>query len=120
MSEVLVIEGIQIERIEYNGQPVLSLPMVEKLHQRPKGTAKRNFGQNRKKFAEGVDFYELGYEIWSVLVGRISSHQGGDSSHQNSVKKGHKGNMIFLTLRGYMKLATSFTDDLSWKIRDML
>lgn len=120
MNEVLVIEGTQIERIEYQGQPVLSLPMIDVVHQRPEGTAGRNFRQNREKFIEGVDFYELGYEIWSVLTGRNSSDEGANSSDGKKGKRGYAGSMIFLTLKGYVMLTKSFTDDLSWRIQRIL
>lgn len=120
MNEVLVIEGKQVERIEYNGQPVLTMPMVDEIHQRPEGTARRNFNQNRGKFIVGEDFYELPYEEWSVLVGRISSDQRGKSSDQRESKGGHRGNMIILGLSGYLMLAKSFTDDLSWHVQRIL
>ena len=120
MNEVMIIEGMEIERIEYNGQAVLSLPMVDAVHQRPPDTAGRNFRENRDRFILGLDFFELGYEIWSALSQRISSDEGGNSSDHKSAKKGYKGSMIFLTVRGYLKLVKSFKDDLSWRVQDML
>lgn len=120
MNEILVIEGTQIERIEYNGQPVLSLPMVDAVHQRPERTAVKAFSRNKDKFIQGVDYYNLPYSEWSNLRGHEMPHHGGQMPHQKITKKGHKGDMTFLTLSGYLMLVKTFTDDLSWKVQRML
>jgi hypothetical protein len=120
MKEIMVIEGNEIERVEYQGQPVLSLPMVDKLHQRPEGSARKNFNNNRDYFTEGEDYIVLPYEEWSVLVGKNLPDQEDDLPDQNESKGGHRGNMLFLFLSGYLQLATTFTDALAWKIRKVL
>lgn len=130
-QELVVIEGRQLERLTYREQPVLSLSMVDEVHQRSKDTAGKNFRNNRDRFIMGEDYYELPYEEWSVLVGRNSSDQtetvrqnlpdqGAYLPNRLNPGGGHKGNMIFLTMSGYLMLAKSFTDDLSWNVQRML
>lgn len=110
MNEIIRIEDVEIEKVLYRDQPVLTLPEIDRVHGRPEGTAGRNFRQNRERFLMGVDFYELPYEEWSVLSRRNSSAQGGDSSVQKEAG-GFKGSMMFFTLHGYLMLVKSFTDD---------
>jgi len=120
MNDVMVIEGMEIERIEYQGQPVLSLPMVAQLHRKETKLVWQNFKRNISKFTEGVDFYDLPQSLWSGFWYPQKEDTKGVKDDTKKGHKGHKGSMIFLSLRGYMKVATTFTDDLSWKIRDML
>lgn len=130
-QELVVIEGKEVERLYYREQPILSLSMVDEVHQRSKDTAGKNFRNNRDRFIMGEDYYELPYEEWTSLVRRNSSDQaetvrqnlpdqGGDLPNRLNPGGGHKGNMIFLTMSGYLMLAKSFTDDLSWSVQRML
>jgi len=116
MNEIVKIEGTKLEKIEYNGQVVISLPMVDAVHQRPRSTAGRNFRKNLHRFIFGKDYVDLPYEEWTLLVRRSASHQSGKMTHQ----KGHKGSMVFLTLSGYLMLVKTFTDDLSWNVQRAL
>lgn len=120
MNEVLVIEGTQIERVTYNDQPILSLPMVDAVHQRPEGTARKAFSRNREKFILGEDYYDLPYAEWSEMVGHEMPDHRGQMPDHNGTKKGHKGNMTFLTLSGYLMLVKTFTDDISWRVQRVL
>lgn len=118
MNEIIRIEDMELERVEYNGQPVLTLAMVDKIHQKPDDTARRNFNNNRDYFSEGEDFYSLPYEEWSFLVGKDLPDQGGVLPDQKA--GGHRGNMTFLTLSGYLQLGTTFTGEQAWRVRKLL
>lgn len=59
MSEMVNIVGVSMSVIEYHGQRVVTFAMIDAVHQRPKGTAKRNFSTNRKHFIEDSDYFEL-------------------------------------------------------------
>jgi len=132
MKNLVTIEGAKLERIEFNGQAVISLPMVDKVHKLTEGNARRAFNRNKHRFLAGEDYFNLPYEDWSILSGTNCPAQIGkrptqmvgtncpDQRPQRPDQKGHKGNMTFLTLSGYMMLAKTFTDDLSWKIQRML
>ena len=47
--------------VEYQGKRVVTLAMIDSVHQRPEGTAKRNFTENRHRFIDGEDFYLIDY-----------------------------------------------------------
>ena len=117
MAELIAVKGTTIQKIEYNGQSIISLPMVDKVHRRPAGTAKRTFQKFRNRFLFEADYYDLPYEEWSPLVVRNASHQRGSASDHTG---GHRGNMIFLTLTGYLMLVKPFSDDLSWTVQRIL
>ncbi len=56
---VRITSDVEIPYLTYQGQPVLTFALIDKVHGRPDGTAGRNFRTNRKRFIEGEDFYEL-------------------------------------------------------------
>lgn len=101
MNELVVIDGKEIERIEYSGQPVLTFAMVDTLHERREGAAGESFRDNRDRFVEGVDFVKLPYDEWSALVRGNTPDQGPISPDQ---KGGHRGEMHLLFLSGYLKV----------------
>lgn len=50
------INSIEVQPIIINGQPVLTLAMIDKIHQRPEGTARRNFRENKAWLVDGENF----------------------------------------------------------------
>lgn len=55
--------------IEYKGQRVVTFKEIDKVHQRPEGTAKRNFNANKHRFTLNEDYFEVvGSEIDKVRV----------------------------------------------------
>jgi len=71
--------------------------MVDRLHERPTGTAGRNFGQNKERFVTGEDYYEVtADEI------RSGSLEGAFPART--------GRAIVLTESGYLMLCKSMTD----------
>ena len=105
MTNKVTIQNQSMAIKEYRGQRVVTFSDIDGVHQRPSGTAKRNFGKNKAHFIEGTDFYE----ITSKDVGtKFVPTYGFD-------KKAPKG--ILLTESGYLLLVKSFTDELSWKVQ---
>lgn len=101
------INNNSIERKLYNNQPVVTFKDIDLVHERPKGTANRNFKNNEKHFIENVDFYKISpYEIRRNKLATIS----------DSVKR----SMLFFTESGYLMLVKSFTDDLAWQVQRQL
>lgn len=92
-----------IEKKEFDGQMVVTLKDIDALHQKPEGTAKRNFNQNKKHFIEGVDYF--------VRNSYEASKEYGITA-PNGLK--------LLTQTGYLMIVKSFTDDLSWEIQRKL
>lgn len=98
------ISGVDISRIEYHGEPVVTFSMVDTVHQRPDGTAGRTFRENRTRFVEGEDFVEIGSdEIRRDLPdGAFSKFAPGG---------------VLITRRGYLKLVKPLTDDRAWAVQ---
>ncbi len=104
----VIINGNSVEKIEYKGQPVITLNMIDELHERPDGTARRNFNQNKSRLVDHEDYFEVAYEEWKqFLTVRNSDGQKG----------GRRGYIIFLTQSGYLMLVKSFNDDLAWQVQ---
>jgi hypothetical protein len=112
-QSVININGRAVERIEYQGVPVITLPMMDELHERPTGTAGRNFRQNKAKLIAGEDYFVANNDEMSRLVRR-------NSSDQTAKRGGHRGDYILLAQTGYAMLVKSFTDDLSWTVQRTL
>mgnify|MGYP002672552302 CR=1 FL=1 len=84
---------------EYNNVRVVTFKDIDIVHERPDGTARRNFNTNKQHFIEGVDYFKIQpYEIRTV---GITSPNGG----------------TVVTESGYLMLVKSFTDDLSWDVQ---
>ena len=59
MNEMVTVEGTEMQIREYDGQRVVTFKDIDKVHQRPNGTAKRNFTRNKKHFIENEDYYSI-------------------------------------------------------------
>lgn len=98
----------EIPIIEYKGERVITFKMIDTLHQRPEGTAGRNFRQNRNRFKIDKHYFEVGRDefrrdLWEAY---------GFS------KFAAKG--ILMTKRGYTMLVKSLDDDLAWDVQEEL
>lgn len=102
---VVQIAGTQVQQISYKGEPVVTFAMVDEVHQRTDGTARRNFNDNRERFEEGRDFITLNQpnEIRSLGFTRP---QGGTPA-----------SVVLLTERGYLKLVKPMQDDRAWQVQ---
>lgn len=87
---------------EYKGKRVVTLKDIDLVHERPEGTASRNFKANRKHFVEGTDFFKLSAD---------------ESRWTNFVQRNNPNGLTLLTESGYLMLVKSFTDDLAWKVQ---
>lgn len=117
MGQLVSIMGKEIAQVVYNGTPVVTLKMVDELHGRNPDTARKRFNENRRRFIEGEDFFDLPYDEWSAMSVRFPDDQSGNSDDQRG---GHRGNMIYLSESGYLLLVKSFNDDLSWDMQRAL
>ncbi|AQS88188.1 hypothetical protein AA101099_1870 [Neoasaia chiangmaiensis NBRC 101099] len=103
----IIINARAVNVVEYQAQRVITFEMIDTLHQRPAGTAGRNFRENRSHFVEAEDFFEL-----------TSDEIRRQSLAQAFKPRTPKG--IILTASGYAMLAKSLTDDLSWQVQRQL
>jgi len=107
---VRITNEVEIPYLTYSGQPVLTFALIDKVHNRVEGTAKRNFSANRKRFIDGEDYF---YVTDSKSLDEIRT------SHSDALKDAAR-EITLITESGYLMLAKSFTDDLSWQIQRQL
>ncbi len=108
---IVEIEGRQVERIEYKNHPVVTLRMIDELHERPEGTARKSFNRNKAQLVENEDYFDVPYEEWSEIA----------NVHLKDVQEaGRRGSIIFLTESGYLMVVKPFGDDLAWKVQRAL
>lgn len=104
--ETININGIPLGIKEYKGQRVVTFRDIDIIHQRPEGTASRNFKANRKHFIEGEDFFF----VKSTEL----------ENYENLSFEIPKRGIILLTESGYLMIVKSFTDDLAWNVQRKL
>jgi len=100
-----------LEIKEYRGQRVLTFEEIDTVHERPKGTAKRNFNKHQKRFIRGIDYFSLKGDV-------LQNYKQFDGT--NFVPSKSNREMILITITGYLMLVKSFTDDLAWEVQRIL
>jgi hypothetical protein len=108
MSALIEIGGVELAPVEYRGVRVMTLGMMDSVHKRPDGTARRNFNENKARLIEGEDFHEVTQPDEIRMLG-FSRPQGGTPA-----------SMVLLTETGYSMVVKSFTDDLAWEVQRQL
>lgn len=93
---------------EYEGKRVITFKDIDMVHNRPEGTARKRFNDNKKHFIEGEDFYILDQPSEIRTLG-ITRPQGGTPQ-----------SVTLIAESGYLMLAKSLTDDLSWDVQRKL
>lgn len=101
-GNLVEIDGVQLVPIEYNGARVLTLSMMDAVHQRPKDTARKRFNDNKARFIEGEDYFV----------------RNSDEAKQMGYTA--PNGLTLLTETGYSMLVKSFTDDLAWDVQRQL
>lgn len=104
MKELININTTALEVKEYKGHRVVTLKEIDEVHQRPEGTARKRFNDNKQHFVEGVDYYK-------VCASEIRTHKIMELS-----PKAHE-DVALITESGYLMLVKSFTDDLAWAVQ---
>ena len=104
----VTINQTDISVKEYQGKRVVTFKDIDTCHNRPDGTARRNFSHNRQHFIEGVDFF-ITYQPDEIRTLGITRPQGGVPQR-----------VTLITESGYLMLVKSFTDDLAWDIQRQL
>jgi hypothetical protein len=104
---LITINSTELPIVEYRGQRVVTLAMIDEVHKRPEGTARRNFNEHRARFVEGVHCFE-------VTADEIRTQSLGQAFAARTAKG------VLLTERGYMMLTKPFNDDLAWDVQSRL
>ncbi|HAW3028824.1 TPA: ORF6N domain-containing protein [Escherichia coli] len=100
----VTINNKQLPAVEYRGQRVVTLAMIDEVHQRPEGTARAAFNRNRSHFIEGVDFLEMTADV-------IRTESLSDAFAARTAKG------IILFESGYLMLTKPFNDVLAWQVQ---
>ena len=103
MGDLVHIENADISIKEYNGHRVVTFKDVDLVHNRPEGTARKRFNDNKKHFIEGEDFFVRKTDEAAKDYGIVAPN-----------------GLVLLTEQGYLMLVKSFTDDLAWKVQRQL
>lgn len=88
---------------EYNNVRVVTFKDIDTVHERPNGTARKRFNDNKKYFIEGEDFYKITPSEFRTAIGDMDKRQQND--------------VTLITKSGYLMLVKSFTDDLAWRVQ---
>lgn len=104
---LIKIGNQEISTKEFKGQRVVTFKDIDVVHERPDGTAGRNFRENKERFIEGTDyFFVKPQDIQNDEIRRSEINNAGT---------------YLITEQGYLMLVKSFTDDLAWKVqRDLV
>lgn len=111
----IIIADQQLPIIDYMGNRVVTLAMIDSVHQRPEGTARRNFNENRTRFVEGEDFFQ-------TTPSELREHfvrQTSEIPTNKFIPIQGRG-VTLMTESGYLMLTKTFTDDLAWKVQRQL
>lgn len=100
------INGNELAVKDWQGQRVVTFKDIDMVHQRPTGTAKRNFNNNISHFEKDVDYFEVTRKEFSTKF-----------VPNESVKGNPQLTVILFTEFGYLLLVKAFTDDLAWKVQ---
>lgn len=108
MQEVVKIGNNDLQVKMWNGQRVVTFKDIDHVHERPDGTASRNFRENREYFILNEDYF--------VVTGQKLKELKQTTNFVGSNAK----EIIFITEMGYLMIAKSLTDSLAWKVQRQL
>lgn len=102
----LEINGVKIERKEYNGVPVVTSWDIAKIHSKENRRVNENFKNVKEKLVLGEDYFALNRKEIS------ESNFSIQEKIPNNVKT-----IYLFTEMGYLMLSKTFNDDFSWEIQ---
>ena len=101
------VNGYDMPIKEFQGKRVVTLKDIDLCHERPDGTARRNFNQNKQHLIEGTDYF-----IIELTTNEIRTQFGAGKNAGRTI--------TVVTESGYLMLVKSFTDDLAWDVQRQL
>ena len=106
MNDLVKIGNQEISKKEFKNQRVITFKYIDTVHERPDGTARKRFNDNKKHFIEGTDFFKITPSEFRTAIGDMDLRQQND--------------VTLITESGYLMLVKSFTDDLAWDVQRQL
>lgn len=101
MTETVMVNEYPLVAKDYKAKRWVTYKDIDKIHNRPIGTARKRFSDNKKRFIEGQDYI-------------IIKHSQSDEFRTLEIP--NRGLTLF-SETGYLMLVKSFTDDLAWKVQ---
>lgn len=109
MAELVKIEDTELAIREYNGQRVVTMKDIDRVHGKKTDTAKKAFQKHKQYFILGEDYFEM------------TRKELGERYSPNEKIKGNPNLTTYLlTESGYLMIVKAFTDDLSWQVQRQL
>lgn len=102
-KQIVAVGNSEVAVKEFRGQRVVTFKDIDTVHERPEGTARKRFNDNKKRFIEGEDYFVRNSDEAKTEFGIIAPN-----------------GLVLMTEQGYLMLAKSLTDDLSWKVQRQL
>lgn len=103
MDEMIHIGNSDIAIKEYKGKRVVTFRDIDMVHDRPDGTARKRFNDNKNRFIEGEDYFVRKTDEAKMEFDIIAPN-----------------GLALITESGYLMLVKSFTDDLAWDVQRQL
>ena len=113
--DIVTINNHDVGIREYDGQRVVTFEMIEKLHKKQAGAARKRFSENKEYFIEGKHYYMLQEKEAQTFLKTFVCDESSQAKNINKVRS-----LVVFTLKGYLHLVKSFSDELSWQIHDEL
>ncbi len=112
MDNLVHIGNADISIKEYKGERVVTFKDIDMVHERPDGTARHRFVENKKHFVEGEDYF--------VLKPSDLENTELDGFRPVGIDAVSPRGTALITEQGYLMLVKSFTDDLAWEVQKKL
>lgn len=106
MNNLIKIGKQEISEKEFRGRRVVTFKDIDLVHERPEGTARKRFNDNKKRFIEDEDYFLVrpaDVEMSEIRTSEINN-----------------AGTYLITEQGYLMLVKSFTDDLAWTVQRQL
>ena len=103
MNNLVEINNIAIGIKEYEGKRVITFRDIDKVHERPDGTARKAFNRNKKRFINGEDYFVHERDEAKQLFGIIAP-----------------SGVTTVTESGYLMISKVFDDDIAWEVQRKL
>lgn len=101
--DFVTINDNDVKVKEWNGQRVVTFKDIDRVHNRPDGTARKRFNDNKNYFIEDEDYFKIKKSLMS-------------EKRTLGIEVPNRGITVF-TESGYLLLVKSFNDDLAWKVQ---
>lgn len=112
MDEIIKIGNHDIFIKIYRGNRVVTFKDIDIVHERPDGTARKRFADNKERFIEGIDYFVLTPQM-------IENIEMSEKRTLEKVIVSNRGTAL-ITEQGYLMIVKSFTDDLAWDVQRKL